>query len=326
MFYEYALDPACLSSWDRTRFFLDAFGPWKGRFLAKYPHKWKRMVFESLRCPEVEKQRIVERLRMLDARAFSPRADATYDPDQTWFSNAVSEHHRRPFRAIIASHGSASGSDYVLDGAEVDDRQERWRVETGRLVSREPTAFVQSLRLLLEASERVLFIDPYFRSDQDDKTRPLVAFCKATHGSAAVEVHFSDEPRGYGPCMADAARTLPIILPTGAKVTLHCWRERPGGPRLHNRYVLTEVGGVKFGDGIETGSRGHEDHLSILDEPSRLKLWEQFVGSPPAFEPAGAPQEFVGKGLSTPFFRSESFSRTELSDSPPEINPRRGTL
>ena len=43
MFHEYALEPAVLSSWERTRFFLDAFGPWKGRFLAEFPRKWKNL-------------------------------------------------------------------------------------------------------------------------------------------------------------------------------------------------------------------------------------------------------------------------------------------
>ena len=55
-----------------------------------------------------------------------------------------------------------------------------------------------------------------------------------------------------------------------------------------------EVGGVQFGDGIEMGNAGHEDRLSILDEPSRLELWNQYLGTPPAFDSAGAPQTFRG--------------------------------
>lgn len=208
--------------------------------------------------------------------------------------NAEAEHVRRPFHAIIAVLDGPFGNAPVLDGKEVDDTHERWRVEAGRLVPRDPALFVQALQLLLDASQRVIIIDPYFRADQDDKTQPLVAFCTTTRGRATVEVLFADEPRGYDPCMKDAARALPGLLPEGVKITLHCWKERAGGPRLHNRYVLTEIGGVKFGDGIEMGSTGHEDHLSILDDTSRLKLWNQYVGSPPAFDRAGSPREFIG--------------------------------
>lgn len=291
MFYEYALEPAALSSWDRARFFLDAFGPWKGRFLAEYPRRWKKMVFDGLDCPDVEKKRIVERLSTLDKRVFSPRAHAPYDGTQAWLDNAEVEHNRIPFRAIIAS--SFSTSAHVLDAAAIDDRSPLWCVDGGRLVSRDATAFVDALRLLLAASERIVIIDPYFRADQDDKTRPLIAFCKLLSGRAAVEIHFADEVRGYAVCMKDAARALPRLLPEGASVTLHCWKERDGGPRLHNRYLLTEVGGVKFGDSIELGSAGHEDHISILDEPSRRRLWNQYLGDAPAFDRVGAPQEFA---------------------------------
>jgi hypothetical protein len=295
MFYEFALEPTVLSSWERVRYFLDAFGPWKGRFLAEYPRKWKRMVYDGLTCPDIEKKRIEERLARLEKRVFSRRVAATaYDGTRPWLANAEAEHSRQPFRAIVAAAGSSSGAAHVLSGADVDETDERWRVDVGRLVSREPAMFVQALRLLLDASQRLIIIDPYFRADQDDKTRPLAAFCRAVGTQATVEVHFSDEPRGYEPCMRDAARALPNLLPDGLQITLHCWKERPAGPRLHNRYLLTDIGGVKFGDGIEMGDAGQEDHLSILDEPSRLKLWNQYIGPAIAFDSGGVPQRFVG--------------------------------
>lgn len=294
MFYEYALEPTVLSSWDRTRFFLDSFGPWKGRFLAEYPRRWKRMVFDGLTCPDVEKKRIVERLAALDKRVFSPRVNAAYDGTRTWLENAETEHQKRAFRAIVAM---ASEREHVVNGAEVDDECPIWKVDVGRLVSRDPAIFVQALALLFEGSKRIVVIDPYFRADLDEKTRPLVALCLALAGrSVSIEVHFADEPRGCLLCMKDARRSLPNILPTGAKVTLYCWKEKLGGSRLHNRYILTDIGGVQFGDGIEVGAPGQEDRLSLLDEPSRLKLWAQYLGSPPGFDAAGVPEEFVGRG------------------------------
>jgi hypothetical protein len=292
MFHEYALDPRVISSWDRARFFLDAFGPWKGRFLAEYPRRWKKMVYDGLTCLDVERQRVIERLSQFDPRVFSPRADSPYDGNHDWLVNAEAEHRRQPFHAIVASEPSAQ--PHILNGATLDERHELWRVETGRLVSREPAVFTQMLRLLLLASRQLVLIDPYFRSDHDAKTRPLVAFCQATSKAVQLQVHFADFPLGYAACMFEAERHLPERLPIERKVTLHCWKQRAGGPRLHNRYLLTEVGGVKFGDGIEVGGTGQQDHLSILDEPSRATLWDQYVGPAPAFESAGIPRSFEG--------------------------------
>jgi hypothetical protein len=293
MFREYALEPALISSWDRARFFFDSFGPWKGRFLAEYPRHWKRIVFEGLSCPDVEKKRITERLAQLDKRVFSARANAPYDGARSWIDNAETEHRRSPFHAIVVAE--KPGLPHFLDGSDVDDRNELWRVDLGLFLERDPNTFVQALRLLLAASRRVVIIDPYFRADQDDKTRALIAFCNAVDVAATVEVHFGDEPRGYEPCMRDATRSLPQILPSGVEVTLHCWKERLGGPRLHNRYLITEVGGVEFGDGIEMGDAGDEDRLSILEESSRAKLWNDYLGSTPAFDSAGASRTFRGR-------------------------------
>lgn len=292
MFYEYALEPAVLSSWDRTRFFLDAFGPWKGRFLAEYPRHWKKMVFTGLGCPDVEKKKIMERLVQLDKRVFSARANAPYNGAETWIENAEREHARLAFHAIIAA--GPSDKPQVLDGGAIDELDARWRVETGRLVPRDPAEFVRASLLLLNASSHVVIVDPHFRADQYEKRLPLVAFCNCVRGRASVEVHCSDRDQSYAKVMSDAARALPRNLPAGMKVTLHCWKDSDTGRRFHNRYLLTEVGGIKFGDGIEVGGKDEEDHLSILDEPSRIALWNQYLGTPPAFEPAGDPQEFVG--------------------------------
>lgn len=298
MFFEYAVDPAVLSNWERVRYFLDAFGPWKGRFLAQYPRRWKKLVYDGLDtagCRPVEKSRIEVRLRNLDRRIFSPRSNAAYDPNRSWLENAVAEHERAAFRAVIAK-SEVSGLEHVLDASAVDDTVERWRTDQGALLLRDPALIVKSITLLLDASSHVLVIDPYFRADQGDKLVALREICAVVADrNVPVEVHFADEARGYAPCVADATRVLPDALPSNAKVTMHCWREQAGGPRLHNRFILTDVGGVQFGDGIERGERGHDDRISILEESTRARLWDQYAGARPAFEPAGAPCQFRGR-------------------------------
>jgi hypothetical protein len=293
MFHEYAVDPSVLSNWDKTRYFLDAFGPWRGRLLAEYPRRWKRLVYQQLRCPDIERKRIEERLAALDPRVFSGRSNAPFDPDDLWLDNAVRENERIPFRAIIATE---SRDPNVLDASAVDDREPLWRVDSGRRLPRAAADFVAAVRVLLAASRRVILVDPYFRADQREKSEPLVAFCSAVAGTqATIEVHFSDEPRSYELAMGQAEQYLPRLLPVGARVVLRCWRARERGERLHNRYLLTDIGGVQFGDGIEAGDVGQYDRVSILDEPSWSVLWEQYAGSTPAFDEAGEIRNVEGR-------------------------------
>jgi hypothetical protein len=294
MFYEYALEPAVLSNWQSVRYFLDAFGPWKGRFLAEYPRRWRRLVYQSLRCGDVEKKKIEERLHRLDPRVFSRREGAQYDGLKPWLDNAEVEHARSAFRAIIATE--TRGRDFILDGAQLDDNDPRWSVDQGRLVSRDPVLFAQALDLLLRASTCVVVIDPYFRADHGDKTLPLTAFCAILRGQAIrIEVHASEKDLAYTASMKHAERALPDAIPHGMIVTLRCWKEKAGGARLHNRYLLTDIAGVQFGDSIEQGDAGQQDRVSILEERSRRDLWAQYLGTPPAFDEAGPARAFEGR-------------------------------
>lgn len=292
MFFEYALDPAAVTSWDTARYFLDAFGPWKGRFLAEYPKHWVRLLLSGLTCKDMEKKRITARLEQAKKnRIFYRRPGTSYDGTRTWMENAQEEHSRQPFRAIVAC--SASADPHVLDASTVDETDPRWKVDAGQLLSREPAVFVQAFELLLRASSKVVIIDPYFRADQPDKTAPLTAFCTLIKGHIdEVHVHFSDEPIGYAQCMRHADRALPSSVPSGMKVSLHCWSPPPNG-RFHNRYILTDVGGVQFGDSIEHGESN--DRISILEESTRVKLWNDFVGTSPALNRVGVPRSFEGQ-------------------------------
>ncbi len=142
----------------------------------------------------------------------------------------------------------------MLNVDAVNDTTELWRTEPGCMVTRDASSFSSSLRVLLRLSRQIILIDPYFDAGQKDKIQPLLAFIECLSPTASIAVHFTDQGNvrpSYDECMRRAANVLPRNLPLGSKVTLRCWRERQGGPRLHNRYIITDVGGVKFGDSIK---------------------------------------------------------------------------
>jgi hypothetical protein len=265
MFREYAIEPAALPSWEAVRFFLSNVGPWRGRFIAQYPKHWKRMVYEALTCADIARARVEVYLDSLDPRVFSPRPGAPYDPERTWLANALAEHARLPFDEIIAADpGAAAG---VAEAATVTEDHPAWRRDQGRLVARDPATFAAALTRLLAASRRVAIIDPYFRGDQRNKRAPLAALVAHVQVTATVEIHASTLHIADHHFRQVARQHLPTDLPLGRAVTLHTWQQRLGGPRLHNRYLITDVGGVQFGDGVETGAPGESDRVSILEEP-----------------------------------------------------------
>lgn len=287
MFHEYALEPDVLRSWQSVRFFLDAFGPWTGRFLARYPSKWKRMVYDAAAsCHPIEKLRIIERLNQLDDRMFSPRRGATYDPAKPWRANAITEHQRLPFRAVIVANGPSSGE--IIEADNVSAAHPLWCVEPGAAVPRKPASIVRALDLLIRSSSHLVVVDPYFRADQGDKLDALLHLCRAMlDRKVIIDVHASDAVLAHHEFSRLARRAVPQNLPCGMTVTFRSWTERRGGERFHNRYVITDVGGVQFGDGIERGDAGQFDRLSLLGHDERLRLWNLFYGTSPAFDLAG---------------------------------------
>jgi hypothetical protein len=147
---------------------------------------------------------------------------------------------------------------------------------------------------LLTVSKRIVIIDPYFRPDKRDKVGPLTAFCDILESGTAVEIHArlgdpGDPSHQHFDTQSHAQ--LPRAIAAGIDATLHTWQQRPGGPRLHNRYLLTEIGGVQFRDSVEIGAAGETDRLSILEEKTRAALWNDYA------EPAATSFDRIGVAI-----------------------------
>lgn len=64
---------------------------------------------------------------------------------------------------------------------------------------------------------------------------------------------------------------------------------------MHNRYVLTELCGIQFGTGLDTGGAGETDDVTLLSEEQYGRRWKQYAQDPPSdFDIVGTPVELVG--------------------------------
>jgi hypothetical protein len=64
------------------------------------------------------------------------------------------------------------------------------------------------------------------------------------------------------------------------------WRENQKGEKLHNRFILTDIGGVSFGVGLDDsdGADGQTDDIQLLNEETYNLRFAQYAGSAPAFD------------------------------------------
>jgi hypothetical protein len=289
MIYEYALEPALLNNWKDFRYFAENFGVPKGRLISRYPRHWKRMVYESLAaCGEIDRKRIEEGLLKLDDRLM--KRSGSWNQQLDWLSNAEAEHAQRAFHAVVAG-SNPRNREFVLEADGLSEANPLWRLPNLPPVQRVATDMAQRVAPLLCFARRILFIDPHFSPDKIRWRRPLQAFLTiATNPRHSgdiikVEIHVNDDIESSF-FETQCRQCLPEIIPNGIRVRIVQWGEKQQGEKLHNRFILTDMGGVSFGVGLDDadGEDGQTDDIQLLNSETYTVRFDQYTGSTPAFD------------------------------------------
>jgi hypothetical protein len=314
MLHEYAVEPELVGSWcDRTsgRYFFDKFGLGSPRIMSRYPRKrWKKLVWEAWKkrssYDDSARKRMEELIQRL-SEVVVMRRDAIWRPDRTWLDNAVEEHERIPFHAIVA-RSNPSAHPKVLVADTLDERPALWNKPHGMLVSRTADGISDSVRDMLRAACKIVFVDPYFSPSPDRGYVEVLAAClrsclKQRIPDTPPRIRIftsngSERDRGCEPRFfeSECRGRLPARLPSGQRVTISCLKERFKGERLHNRYILTELGGVSLGAGLDERSGAATDDIFVLTRELYEKRWQQYVREPRAFDQPGTEIVVVGTG------------------------------
>ena len=262
MLFEYAVEPQAIgSSWQNFRYLIEKFGFDRGRLISRFPGKWEKKVIQAAKeagVPDIRMASIIERLR--NAKLAVVDRDRPYQSDKSWIDNAVAEHQRMPFHAILAQQ-SLAGNGAVLSAADVDDQQPLMAVSQDRAVLRESGAVAGALNGFLRSGSRIMFVDPFFdpyNARYKSTLRACLAVVKANNPHAICEIHYRyHDNKPANAELENAAADLFVgVIPEGLAISMFCWRERQGGADFHARYLLTDRGGV----GIDAGFSAEGAH------------------------------------------------------------------
>ena len=170
-------------------------------------------------------------------------------------------------------------------------------------MSRSAKALAAAVAAMLRNAAVVVLVDPHFGAENRRHREPLRAFLRAMIDARPGAL--PDRIDVY--CSADGGATerffrgecesrLPRIVPAGLQVGLVRLRQRDDGERLHNRYILTDLGGVTFGVGLDEGNAGDTDDIQLLDRAQYEKRWNQYGSEDPAFDRPHPPVTIEGVG------------------------------
>lgn len=302
MIHEYALEPEVVASWhdrDKFRFFIDQFGCGAGRVVGMYPSKtnWRKLVWAALDADfsptDKDRTRMAEIVKKLIASKVQ-RVGSEWNGTLDWLTNAESEHLRKPFHAILARENPRNNGTVMLEADILEREADGWDAPQSRRVQRSAESMAECVAPMLRCATRILFVDPYFRANKRRFRKPLAAFLRQVSPQATTEIHasasYEDAPSGEH-FRKESERDLQrhSVIPDGRELKVYRWRNRGGGERMHNRYVLTDIGGVQFGTGLDEGEEGTTDIVSLLSAEPYEKLYQDYAGPGFSFDPDGEP-------------------------------------
>lgn len=300
MIYEYALEPEMVATWGtfhNSRFFSREFGLGQARIVSRYPKKWAKEVWDAFGDGnDSDRMRLTELLVQLK-QTMVERKNCSWDSTlNSWFDNAIIEHDRYPFKAIVARSNPENRPEIIIE----DNLNVRsclaWDAPHSISVHRKAPEMAVVIEMMLARCLWVKFIDPHLSPDKRGYSESLRVFLNILAGERPVgppeyvEIHTALQN-------ADEAyfrRSFEKFIPAGLQVTLFQWQERPGGQSLHNRYILTDLGGVSFHHGLDAGHDGDTDDITRLDCQQYELYCKQYNQATPAFDQAEPPLVIIG--------------------------------
>ena len=298
MIHEYAVEPEVAAAWSANRkdqrHFLGEFGVGTPRIVSKCPRRWTKLVWAARsqlqHTGDVDKKRAEVFIDRLSQTMVKRRASSGWSDRRSWLENVVEEHRRTPFRAILAQHGTKDDST-ILGADGLDDDAPLWATPRGVSVPRTAGDIADAVRDMLRAATDVVFIDPHFKPQLPRYVNVIAACLRACReqripaGDPRIRILSSAKDSSTPEYFAEQCRArLPGQLPLGQQVVIRRLRERSGQEKLHNRYILTELGGVSLGVGLDEGQDGATDDLVLLDRGVYYERWKQYASDPPAFD------------------------------------------
>lgn len=308
MIHAFALDPRLVATWGRLaefRFIHDKFGLGTPRVMLELRafSKWKRDVYDAakkLGLSQEDMKRIEELFRLFSEHK-SRRADAVYDGLLTWLENAEREYDRRPYAAILATENPRA-HPAVLLGDQLGPSDARWTFSQGATVARTPEALAAALSELLVNAKVLHLVDPHFGPENARHRRVLEALMDvlSTHGIALDVIRMHCLAKSELAFFEEKAAAMAERLPQGITVEFARWKQRAGRDLIHNRFVLTDLGGVLLGVGLDAGQAGETDDLLLLTRAQYELRWAQYAGDDGTFERADSPASIQGTRIPRP--------------------------
>ena len=305
MIYEYAVDPKLIVTLgdfpDLAWWLVSQLGNDTGCVVSEYPKDIDRAIYKELKeqiraASEDEKIHLQKKRAKIEEIAARikvrhPVGMAKRKNSIPWTGIFSDEHQRHPFDFVLAESGAMEGQRAIPNVFEWlrDPDSHLHQSPSSLLVSRTADELSNAVAPILKNAREITFIDPYFLPYNNSFCDAFKYYLRRIPCSTAIRgalprsvtmicnanAKFTNQagpPSAYSEVDFKAAceSELPQIIPSGILLRIRRAREKRGESnwhKLHNRFLLTDIGGIAFGHGIDCRSQpgdSSKDTLSLL--------------------------------------------------------------
>jgi hypothetical protein len=274
MFNEYAVDPDVCSSKESCLHLINSFSQSAGRLINKTPNDWHRKAINALRLSDlgpVLRKSYKSRLnKIVKEVLLSDGVGKDFDREKDWLSQLVETDRFLEFTATISLRDRPGiGSHHTLEDLMVS-HSPLWEVPNEKIVLRNARDIVDALEPLLKVSKEIVIVEPHFKPYQRfwNTIRELISRREAYNFSQGVNKIIINCLSVSNNFQQWCEGELEGKIPPGFELEVRLW----GNEDMHDRWLLTDVGGLRLGTGFDEGGEGRiqDVEISRISNESRI--------------------------------------------------------
>jgi len=325
MIYEYAVDPELVKDWvlNRDVGLAGYFGMDERRIISDLDGDWETSIYElvfryfgeDFGSPEfTDAYQFMQGLTQYMKQGAN-RGIASSDP---WIKKVLHANKEEPFHAILSSSLIPGCDQVITPGVTRELTNIRWYLPTIKVTKKTASAIADQLITYLRLANNIILVDYYFDPNSEEYRSVILALLQKAVSARALsrklpnvtvissvdyrnkkneskEKASTEQYLNFAKKRCeDAKNKLGLYIPIGLTITFKCVALFNDGDEVHNRYLLTDIGGACIPYGLDRKGEDIFDDIIPLYQGQYDKRWKQYHKSE-GLNVIGMPVQITGQ-------------------------------
>ena len=293
MIHEYAIEPELAVSWntlDKIEIFKNKIGLGTGGIIANCPQNWFDLALNLLekKYSRSASEMDFARAIVLIEEIYKTRINhdkLKWDDSKNWIQNILQENKRKAFDAILVNKNPTGNNKLLTETQFLKSNLNNINAKFEQTISRDFNSILSCVEPFLKYPTRVKFVDPYLRVSDTRYSNLIKRYLEIiaqNYENSTVEIYTAfKESNGILETKVRKAEKNKLkqfskLIPQGVIKLFYLKNERPN--IFHNRFILTNIGGIQFGYGLDCPLKmtKADDQVVRLQADTYLKLNDRY--------------------------------------------------